>query len=190
MEWFVFVSFSVVAECRGRRRKVGCKNAWVTEKKWDDVGCDKEGWDERGTAVGGTLRNVWKVSVRRWTVNPAHHSTIPSPTALISAPLQPPCYPLLVMFYKKATKGTWCRCDDGRTHDQRSLTASQDDGCLTSLLLLTCHSCFAPQPFFTVALSAQAMPREAVPPPFFFLGLGLSDLSDNTALRCAKSFAL
>lgn len=48
------------------------------------------GWDERGTAVGGALRNAWKVSERsgrHWTDNPAHHITIPSPTALISAPL-------------------------------------------------------------------------------------------------------
>lgn len=46
------------------------------------------GWDERGIAVGGTLRNAWKVSERsgrHWTDNPAHHNTTPSPTALSSA---------------------------------------------------------------------------------------------------------
>lgn len=67
----------------------GYKNAWVTQKRRDDGGVTG-GWDERGIAVGGALRNAWKVSERsgrHWTDNPAHHNTTRSPTALISPPL-------------------------------------------------------------------------------------------------------
>lgn len=54
------------------------------------MGCDRGGWDERGAAVGSTLKNAWKLSEkpgRRWTDNPAHHITMLSPTALISTML-------------------------------------------------------------------------------------------------------
>lgn len=52
------------------------------------MGFDRGGWDEGGTAVGGALRNAWKVSERSWrlwTDNPPHNITMASPTTLISA---------------------------------------------------------------------------------------------------------
>lgn len=52
------------------------------------MGFDRGGWDEGSTAVGGALRNAWKVSEksgRLWADNPPRHITIPSPTTLIAA---------------------------------------------------------------------------------------------------------
>lgn len=80
------------------------------------MGFDRGGWDEGGTAVGGALRNAWKVSERSgrlWTDNPPHDITIPSPTTLISAlsfclqtlkPIRRIVNLCLVMSYKKGLK--------------------------------------------------------------------------------------
>lgn len=69
------------------------------------MGFDRGGWDEGGTAVGGALRNAWKVSERSgrlWTDNPPHHITIASPTTLISGLLSFCLQPL------KPTSRTHC----------------------------------------------------------------------------------
>lgn len=100
------------------------------------MGFDRGGWDERGTAVGGALRNVWKVSARSaglWTDNPSHHITITSPTTLISALLSfcpqtqtnkehsPPVNLCPVMSYQKKNKKTLNEVGAGLTMDKRMI---------------------------------------------------------------------
>lgn len=49
-------------------------------------GLTGEGGMRGGTAVGGALRNAWKVSAkswRLWTDNPPRHITMPSPTRAV-----------------------------------------------------------------------------------------------------------
>lgn len=97
----VFVFFSVFAWMQGggghvEEEERGLQECSLSEKRdgWCGVWQGRVRVERRGLrAVGGALRNAWKVSERsgrHWADNPAHHITIPSPTAPVSSWLSLP----------------------------------------------------------------------------------------------------